>query len=81
MQAAIQKERQRKTPILTGLKKQGIDVFLFFGELSAVNRNGGPISGEIANQIHEKKATIITEIKFLTAPGETISFDVFLEDQ
>ena len=77
----LRKSRQLKTPVLDGLRRQGMDVFLCFGELTAMNRAGGSIPKDTANYIREHKDTLIAEIKALTAPGEKISFDKFLEDR
>lgn len=78
----LRESRELKTPVLNGLRKQGlVDVFLYFGELTAMNRTGGPIPKDTANYIREHKDALIAEIKALTGTGEKVSFDNLLADR
>ncbi len=80
-QKELKQRRRRKTTVLNGLRAQGIDAFLYFGELAAVLRTGGRIPADIAAHIRENKKILIAELKSLTGPGEKVSFDKFLEDR
>ena len=71
----------KPTPVLDSFYRKGFNVFLYFDELAAMAINGGTIPEAITTEIRENKETLIVEIRSVTAQGEKVSFDNFIEDR
>ena len=71
----------KPTPVLDGLHGQGLEVFLYSGQLAAMVSTGGPLPEATADYIRKNKEKLIAELKSKTAPGEIISFDKFIDDR
>ena len=64
--------------------QHNIDVFLYFGQLAAIVRTGGPLPDALVDQIREHKANLIEEITNKArkvGSGEKVSFDHLIEDR